>query len=330
MSTNLPFMDGFEQFNPGANGSIAPRLQMAEWFTEGSNIAAGGGRYGGNCVTCAGARVWRDIPFGGALYIGVAVRRFHRGRLLEIESAGQTMVLYSNRNDGFLYLDNVNLEVIPLDGLWYYYEIGISGGNLTVRANDKVVGVVPLKAGMGGDGNIRIYLGSTLVIPPNPEGPSQADGATVQFDDFYANASGFVGTNQVQTRFPTGTMENDWHVNGAPAPHAAVGSIPFDQMNRNIASELAGDISEFMSNQPIDQDFPILATGMVMVARKPTSLNRAIEFSISKDDGFVTPRSTVVHVKNEWDMYYHQFPPYAGDEPVELGASPFAVELVNT
>jgi len=134
----------------------------------------------------------------------------------------------------------------------------------------------------------------------------------------------------VSTRLPTGVWEDEWQVSGAPNAQRAVGEMPFDEMNRYIAEEIAGNTTAFVSNKIIQQDYPILATGLVMVARKPDNLARAIEVSISQNNGHVTPRSRVVQVGNAWDMHYIQFSQNPSDTPELLQASPFAVKLVDS
>lgn len=328
--TKLPFMDGFEQFVDSNTARFKQKLAMAEWLAEGDTIAPGAGRYGDTAIVCRRSTLSRELPFFGSLYFGFAVNKTDRGQLLSISAGDDTMVLYTSRLDGLAYMDDTSLDAIPLNSLWYFYEVGMSGDSLTVRINDRELATVPLKPGIAASNAVRITFGATVKVPAAVPPETGADDTTNTYDDFYANSSGFMGTIRVITRFPTGTWLNEWQMNGAESAHAAVGEMPFNEMNRHLAEEVAGNTAEFVSNKIIPEDYPILATGLVMVARKPQNLNRAVEVSISENNGHVEPRSEVVEVTNSWDMHYVTFSKNSSDTPELLRASPFALKLVNS
>lgn len=324
------FLDGFEQF--AGSGSPAEMITRAEYVQAGTWSIVQGRASVMNSAAISGpkAKLARTFDWAGSLFsCGVAHKFAARGAVMWVSAGGSDVTLWMNETSG---LPNMNAQVggaLPVKNLYYYYEFVIdrSANTISLYINNKFDSSMALPASFATATQITVNLGWRVVTEYRP-GSAYKDDGVKTYDDFYARAGARIGPVIVYTRFPTTDENVEWFKANATLTHAgSLSQHPPDPLDSYVAADTIGKEDRFSSTDPIGNTNPVLATAMLVMARKAPSLNAKLGVFMGGNAGAVTGRSAVVPLTDQWVTKYIQFAEDAGDTKAKVEASQFGINV---
>lgn len=298
-------IDGFEQF--AGEQSPASALTRAEYQVGGQWALVGaknGIGLGGRQSWISRNLVWTTDRFA----TGFAHTFDARGSVAWVKVGDKVVHLWMNPDTGIPNLNENVGGALPTSNRPYYYEIEIerASGQVSLYINNRLdasYNIGALAAQL-----VEVGLGYT---PPNVYRPNvvpvPVDSSTKTFDDFYMRDGARLGPIAVTTRFPGVDKHVEWFRADPTKAHAVSMSMhPPKPLDNYVASNKVGAEDAFTSPQGLANDNAIVATGVVVLARKSPTLNARLGVFIGGDDK--APRREAARtVESEWRTQYVAF-----------------------
>jgi hypothetical protein len=328
------FIDGFEEFS--GSGTPNPLLQTAEWVVDGTmtvvagrSSATGSAALGGDRVSMARGFPWVSDTFS----CGAAFKFADRGALMRLTVGTAAIQLWLNEINGVPMVNAQQGGALPTKNRWYYYELKLNRAAATCELwiNNKKDSEFALPAGAAAAETVVVKLGyqdSATYRPP--EMPAHPDNGVKFFDDFYARDGERLGPIIVTTRFPTADVTAQWFKAGAELTHAATVSMhPPEPLDTYVAGDTIGKEDRFTSNVQLPNENPVLATGILFMARKAPTLNAALGVFMGGNSGAIAARTGKRSVEADWRTQYVVFEPVVGDTPTGVEVSEFGINIAT-
>lgn len=298
-------IDGFEQF--AGEQSPAAALQRAEYLTSGQWALVGtknGIGLGGRQSWISRSLVWTSTKFS----TGFAHQFDGRGSVAWVKVGNKVVHLWMNPDTG---LPNLNENIggaLPTANRLYYYEIEIDRANglVSLFINNRFD--VSYSIGEVAAQLVEVGLGYVQPSVYRPDvTPAPQDNSTKTFDDFYMRDGARLGPIAVTTRFPGIDKHVEWFRADSTKAHAVSMSMhPPKPLDNYVASNLVGAEDAFTSPMALANDNAIVATGLVVLARKSPTLNAKLGVFIGGDDK-AQRREVARTVESDWRTQYVAF-----------------------
>lgn len=322
------FIDGFEEFA----GATSPTelLTRAEWTPTGSWTAVGGrgATAGSTALAGVGAALKRTFTNTQNKFVaGVAHYFTGRGSVMRLKGGAATVILWMNADTGLPTMNAAPGGALPTINRWYYYELEIDklAGTVALYINNRLDSTIPLPSGFGPATSIEVTLG---YIPPDDYDPPKPDTGQKYFDDFYARDGARIGPVIVTTRFPDIDVDVEWFKASTTLTHAQSLSLhPPSPLDSYVAADTLGKEDRFKSNTTLANDDAILATGILVMARKAPTLNARLGVFMGGNPGGAPGRSSIRTVESEWRTQYACFDQDGGDTVAGIIASEFGINV---
>jgi hypothetical protein len=327
------FIDGFEEFS--GSGSPTPLLQRAEWTASGTlTIVQGRSSVAGSAALGGGnGSVERAFPWTGDRFsTGCAFQFSARGSIMRLQLGAAVIQLWANELTGTPMLNAAPGGALPTINRWYYYELRVSRstGTCELWINNKFDSSIVLPDGATSATAAVVRLGwqDPTTYRPAAGMLPRADTGTKFIDDFYARDGDAIGPIVVTTRFPDIDQNVEWFKASAELSHAAsLSQHPPDPLDSYVASDTIGKEDRFLSNLALPNTNGVLATGIVVMARKAPTLNAKLGVFMGGNAGAVAARSDVRTVESDWRTQYVMFEPVGGDTKAGIEASEFGINV---
>lgn len=316
------FIDGFEEFY-GASSTLPELLARADWLA-GGQWSVVTGRGNGSAALAGSSTIKRVFPWSSNVFVaGVAHQFTGRGAVMSLKFGGVTVTLWMHPENGLPMLNDSPGGALPTINRWYYYELTVDrlAGTVTLHINNKVDSSIPIPSGGGAVTNMEVTLGK--VASPTP----QPDTANKIYDDFYANDVERIGPVIVTTRFPDVDVTAEWFKASPTMTHAeSLSQHPPDPLDSYVAADTLGKLDKFTSNDPLANDDQVLATGILVMARKAPTLNAKLNVFLGGNDSTLMRASTRT-VGSDWHTEYVCFDQENSDTPAKIEASEFGINV---
>lgn len=327
------FIDGFEGF-AGPN-SPAALLQRAEYVATG-NLSAVGGRSsvpGSTAIAGSGVSVTRGFPWTGNKFAcGFAHQFSARGSVMSVKLGAARITLWMNEVNGLPMLNEYGGGALPTINRWYYYELFInrSANSCELWINNKLDQSIALPAGATAATTVDVTLGYRDPASYRPANlPLYSDGGNKYLDDFYARDSDRIGPIIVTTRFPEIDLNVEWFKAAEGGTHAeSLSAHPPQPLDLYVASDTVGKEDRFSSGVMLPNVNEVLATGLLVMARKADTLNAKLGVFMGGQPGAAL-RSDKRTVENEWRTQYIVFDKTAGDTKAGIESSQFGINVAT-
>lgn len=313
----ISFMDGFEQFK--GIGSSA-ELTAAGYVTTGPLAAADGRSAGSTCIAIGAGinagSIARTFNSGAAKVV-IAFAYFAdtaRSNIIDITNA------FSLEWPDHLQINGAKGSVIPVLGIWYYYELVIDKTNqqIQVYINNVLDLTVPMPSAMQ---SLNVFECKWSAPSSNAK----------RLDDLFFITSGTpnpvdrVGPQAISIRLPDADVTKEWSAATGDNHYAMVNNRPADDA-KYVQSATSGAMDLFTSSVA-PASGAITAVGVVVRARKSDIDNRQVGILIGPKGG--TQKETLVTSLQTTPTYnYAVFPTDpagAAWTDVSLGNVPFGV-----
>lgn len=298
-------IDGFEQF--AGEQSPAGAMQRADYQTSGQWALVGTK----NGIGLGGRQSWisRSLPWTTTRFATGFAHQFDgRGSVAWVKVGDKVVHLWMNPETG---LPNLNENIggaLPTSNRLYYYELEIDRANgvLSLFINNRFD--VSFNIGVTAAQSVEVGLG---YVPPNVYRPNVTpapqDGSTKTYDDFYMRDGARLGPIAVTTRFPGVDKHVEWFRADPTKAHAVSMSMhPPKPLDNYVASNLVGAEDAFTSPMGLANDNAVVATGVVVLARKSPTLNANLGVFIGGDDK-AQRREVARTVESDWRTQYVAF-----------------------
>jgi len=327
------FIDGFEEF--AGSGTPNPLLQRAEWTPSGTiTIVQGRAAYAGSAaIGGANGNIQRSFPWTGDKFsCGCAFEFSARGSIMRLQLGAAVIQLWANEVTGTPMLNSSPGGALPTINRWYYYELRVSRSSSTCELwiNGKFDSSIVLPDGATSASGVVVKLGwqDPTTYRPAAGLPPRQDTGNKFIDDFYANDGDPLGPIIITTRFPDIDQHVEWFKASAEMSHAAsLSQHPPDPLDSYVASDTVGKEDRFLSNLALPNTNGVLATGIVVMARKSPTLNAKLGVFMGGNSGAVAARSDTRTVEQDWRTQYVMFAPNGGDTKAGIEASEFGINV---
>jgi len=328
------FIDGFEGFS--GPGNPAALLQRAEYVATGTLSSVGGRSSFTGSAALAGGKVsvTRTFPWVTPKFsCGLAHQFSARGSVMWVKIGTSYITLWMNEENGLPMLNENAGGALPTITRWYYYELLLNRDNDTCELwiNNKLDQSIPLPAGADAATTIDVSIGYRDPALYRPAGfPVYADNGNRYMDDFYARDNDRIGPVIVTTRFPSHDENVEWFAASPTGTHSASLSLhPPKPLDNYVASDEIGKEDRFTSGVLLPNENEILATGMLVMARKADTLNAKLGVFMGGNAGAIAARSAKLTVDNNWKTQYAAFDKNGGDTKAGVEASQFGINVAT-
>lgn len=314
---------GFEEFigeqSPGA------ALARADYNVAGE-ITMVAGRFSSGIATQNGM-LSRTVPWTTARFsTGFAHQFSDRGSVARITIGTTSLVLWMNPDNGMPMVNDQVGGALPTKNRWYYFEMQIERtGQVTLFINGRQDMTFALGAALA-EQEVTVGLGylSPVTYRPGVD-PVPVDTSTKTYDDWYMRDDTRLGPISVTTRFPTADAHVEWFNTNTNSSHAQTLSLhPPQPLDNYVASAVVGAEDRFTSIQPLVSDNDVVATGVVVLARKSPTLDANLGVFIGGD---ADDRSAVKTVGSDWKTQYACFEAVGTDTPDKITTSEFGFNV---
>jgi hypothetical protein len=319
--------DGFEQFK---DESLDDAFVRAGYDPAGMwAVVAGRGPSGSAAISASQAALTREFPWNsGKFSVGFCHRFTQRGSVAWL-NIGQTRVLLRlDPANGSPYINDSVGNALPTTSRWYYYELEIdrATGRVYLYINNRLdcsydLGYVPSEqAVIVNLGYMDPKFYSDVVPPP-------ADNAVKTYDDFYANDGPRMTPITVTTRFPTFDKNVQWFAAEASKTHSeALSMQPTQPLDLYVASDVIGAEDRFTSWKPLNNANPVLATGVIVMARRSPEFIAQLGVFVGGQVG-AELRQGVRVVPTDWATQYVCFDKNINDTVAGITAADFGINV---
>lgn len=318
-------IDGFEQFSGISNA--AEGMTRAGYGVAGTITPVAGRTPSGRALACQNSRFSRTVPWTetGSFCTGFAFNMNDRGAVASITAGGERIILWLNPETGTPMLNDVVCGALPRKNVWYYYELTLDKitGFITLLINNKIDIEFPAPLAMFNAAEVLVELGWHDPADYNPSVTD--DGSTKTYDDFYIHDGARLKPIVITTRFPSVDSSVEWFKGSSENTHAAtVSKLPPDPLDSYIASDLIGARDEFLSSKLLANGNDVVATGIVVMARKSPSLDATLGVFIGGPGG-AQLRQASREVEADWRTQYVCFEQIESDTKANIESSPFGL-----
>lgn len=320
-------IDGFEEFanDPAPN----PQLQRAQYETFG-NWAIVGGRLGAHGIAGRNAALVRKMEWKtGVCSVGFAHIFDTRGSACWLRIGEVQVNLWLHPDTGLPYLNDKPGGALPTANRWYYYELELDRASqvLTLAINNRIDMTFQVEGDISAE-EIEVGIGYILphIYRPGAD-PEPVDNANKTFDDFYMRDDKRFGPIVVSTRFPTTDEQVEWFKASPTGTHSeSLGMRPPKPLDNYVAANVVGADDRFSSAHELVNANPVIATGVVVLARKAPTLNARLGVFIGGGMGDTAPpRNKDTEVDTEWKTQYLFFEGLEPDTPESIKSADFGI-----
>lgn len=320
-------IDGFEEFAndpaPNTNMVRAGYEVFGQWAIVGGRLGAHG--VAGRNAAMVRSMEWTETTFS----VGFAHIFDTRGSACWIRVGDQQVNLWFHPDTGLPYLNDQAGGALPTANRWYYYELELdrATGTVTLIINNRIDMQFVMDAPPTEE-EIEVGLGYILPHIYRPdEDPVPVDNATKTFDDFYMRGGPHFGPIVVSTRFPTMDETVEWFAASPTGTHAASLSLrPPKPLDNYVAANEMGAEDRFVSDHGLVNGNPVIATGIVVLARKAPTLDAKLGVFI--EGAGMSSRAMTTEVDTDWKTQYLFFEDGHGpDAPADVLASSFGITV---
>lgn len=328
-------IEGFEQFR--GESALGLALARADYASAG-DWALVAGR--GSLATAAGisgvrTNVSRVHPFTGAQFsFGFAHYFTARGSLVTFTLGDDKYTLWLDPLNGLPRINGGQGGALPTITRWYYYEIEVDRANGAIRLyiNNRLDSTYAATSSLGALTSATVSLGwrDPAQYRPLVNDAVPADEGPKAYDDFYIRDGARVGPLMVSTRFPTNDKHVEWFLSALDGSHSGTLSLqPPKPLDNFVASDTIGKEERFVSGQELSNTNPIIATGILVLARKSPSLDAKLGVFIGGQAG-APLRQDSRAVESEWRTQYVTFEQNPGDTVEGLRQADFGFKVLST
>jgi hypothetical protein len=326
-------IDGFEQFR---DDDLDAAFLRADYISEGTWTTVSGRAGASAAISGKNAVFSREFDWGGDKFsCGCAHQFTGRGSALWINVGDIPFYLWMNPDTGTPMLDSTPGGSIPTINRWYFFELIVNRttATVTLQVNGKPDATVPMAGPALTADKITVNMGwlDPAVYRPTVT-PVPVDNWVKTYDDFYARDGDPFGPVMVTTRFPTADALAEWFLATTEDTdsHAQVLSMmPPDPLDNYVASDTPGKQDIFESNASLYNLNEILATGVVVLARKAPTLDANLGVFIGGNLGGVERRDAEREVGADWKTQYVTFDTHGNDTPEKFEASQFGIIVLD-
>lgn len=317
---------GFEEF--AGEQQPGPALQRADYIVAG-NLSMVSGRAASG-ISSRGGALSRRAPWASAKFsTGFAHQFDARGSVAWLKIGARTVVLWMNPDTGMPTLNDRAGGALPTANRWYYYELEIerATGNVALFINNKFDSIYNLGAEIV-EQQIEVGLGYMQPQSYRADLPAGVtDNAAKTYDDFYMRDDARLGPIAVTTRFPYGDANVEWFKSDASKSHSEILSLhPPKPLDNYVASADVGDEDRFTSSIPLANNNAVVATGVVVLARKSPTLAAKLGVFIG-GDGDAELRQDTRLVDSDWRTQYVCFEARESDTVAGITATEFGFNV---
>lgn len=322
------FIEGFEEFQ--GETSPAPAFERADYTSEGDWALVAGRAPGSVGISGRGATLTRTSKWTQPKFsVGFAYQfEAQRGSVAFIKVGAARAVLWLNPDSGLPFINVSPGGALPTILRWYYYEIELdrATGNANLYINNRFDSQHFVGAFAGEDIEINLgYLDPLDYRPGQPQ--AMPDTGAKTFDDFYMHDGARLGPMIVTTRFPTLDVNVEWFRAAQAGTHADSLSLhPPKPLDNYVASDTVGEEDRFTSNKALANTNPVIATAVVVLARKSPALNAKLGVFLGGQAGAALRTDTGV-VDTEWRTQYFGFERNLTDTVAGITASEFGITV---
>lgn len=322
-------MDGFDQF--ASETKLAAALVRSGYLSTGTVTPVTGRAAGSYALGMQKGNVTRAVAWTTPrLTIGFAHQFTDRGSCVKLKLGAQSITLWFNPDNGLPMMNDVQGNALPVKNTWYYIELALDKeiGGCVLFINGKEDSSYIMSQVMKDAVSVDVTLGYQ---PPTDYWPGAVgeDNSTKLYDDFYARGDSRLGPVVITTRFPTNDQNVQWFKAGSQPSHAAtVGDLPPDPLNQYVASATIGQEDRFTSTKSLANANAIVATALVVLARKSASLNAHLGVFMGQAGGAAVRQATLT-VDTNWHSQYTCYDIIGGDTVANIQASQFGVTVLN-
>jgi hypothetical protein len=314
---------GFEEF--AGEQSPASALARADYITTGT-IALVAGRFS-NGVSMQNGMLSRIVPWTTDNFsTGFAHQFSDRGSVAQLKIGGTTLVLWMNPDNGMPMVNDQMGGALPTKNRWYYFEMSLTrAGQVTLHINGRQELTFALGAAFA-EQAVEVGLGYVSPVSYRPGvDPVPVDDAAKTYDDWYMRDDVRLGPISVTTRFPTADAHVEWFNTDTNSSHAQTLSLhPPLPLDHYVASADIGKEDRFTSIQPLVSNNAVVATGVVVLARKSPNLDAKLGVFIGGD---ADDRADTRIVAADWKTQYVCFEAVGTDTPAKITASEFGFNV---
>jgi hypothetical protein len=314
---------GFEEF--AGEQSPASALARADYITAGT-LALVAGRFGSG-ISTQGGMLSRKMPWTTNRFsTGFAHQFSDRGSVARLKIGASTLVLWMNPDNGMPMVNDQMGGALPTKNRWYYFEMQIErAGQVTVFINGRQEMTFTLAALTAQE--VEVGLGWVDPTSYRPAGDTPlTDTAAKTYDDFYMRDDTHLGPISVTTRFPNQDAHVEWfNTDAGTASHANTVSLhPPQPLDHYLASAVIDAEDRFKSIQPLVSNNAVVATGIVVMARKSPTFDAKLGVFIGGD---AENRAGARTVGADWKTQYVCFEAVASDTPDKITTSEFGFNV---
>lgn len=320
-------IDGFEEF---ANDP-APNAQMVRaGYEVFGQMAIVGGRLGAHGVAGRNATMVRKMPWTtNIMSTGFAHTFDTRGSAAWLKIGDTQINLWLHPDTGLPHLNDKPGGALPVASRWYYYELELdrSTGVVQLFINNRFDMAYQVEGDLSAE-EVEVGIGYILPHVYRPDAdPVPVDNATKTFDDFYIRDSAHFGPIVVSTRFPTTDEQVEWFKAAVAGSHADSLSLrPPKPLDNYVAANVIGADDRFTSAHELVNGNPVIATGVVVLARKAPTLAARLGVFIGGGVGdTVEPRAMDTEVDTDWKTQYLFFENQGPDAPAAVKDAEFGI-----
>jgi hypothetical protein len=321
-------IEGFEEF--AGETTPANALARADYDVSGQWALVAGRSVLGTALSARGAALTRRMEWKSDKFaVGFAHQFDGRGSVAWLTIGATPIVLWMNSTSGRPYINDSVGGALPTSNRWYYYEFEIerATGIVSLFINNRPdstydIGFVPTEE------EVLVSLGY-LAPSEYRADPTSApqDNSVKTYDDFYAIDGARLGPIVVTTRFPAIDKNVQWFAADPNKTHSqSLALHPPNPLDNYVASANIGQEDRFTSAQALANDNEIIATGLVVLARKSETLNAKLNVFIGGQSG-ADLRQDTRDIESDWRTQYVFFDKNQADTVAAITAADFGIKV---
>lgn len=316
-------ISGFEEFI----GEQAPASAMARAdYAATGDVAVVLGRGSAAGLAMHTGTVSRTMPWSTSTFsVGFAHQFTARGSVAWLDIGSKRVVLWMNPDTGMPMLNQSAGGALPTTNRWYYFEMEVDrNGMVKLRINNRDDSSINI--GALADQAVTLTLGylDPAAYRPGVD-PVPSDAGTKTYDDLYMRDTAHLGPIAVTTRFPGADQHVEWFKSDDKSTHAQIlAAHPPKPLDSYVASAQIGTEDRFTSAQPLINGNAIVATGVVVLARKSPAFDAKLGVFIG---GPAAGREAKRVVDTDWKTQYVFFDQDGSDTPAKIASSEFGINV---
>lgn len=321
-------IDGFEQY--ANEQSVTNALKRAEYTATGTWANVSGRGRDSRAISGNKATVSRVFPWTGAKFsMGFAGYFSARGSMAWLKIGAGDLTLWLDPDTGLPRMGDTVGGALPTKNRYYYYEIEVDRdtGSMALYINGRYDSQY-LGAPLPSADSVEVFLGWR---PPSEYRPGETidDNSVKTFDDFYIRDGARIDPIMITTRFPDFDVSVQWFKASEEATHAATLSLrPPEPLDNHLVSDTIGHTDTFTSAQTLQNANPIVATALVVLARKSPTINAKLGVFMGDNSSTGADlREADKTVTTDWIAQFACFERDDQDTIAGIVAAPFGITV---